>query len=116
MTRRKGELTPRSIDLGWPHQVALLEENCTGMPHYENVRRFAEALSVCSRHHRYRHADAWHLVFCFREKADAERFKERFGGEWSDPEKRRRLRREPDLDGSNKRKAVSQHSSFTFKK
>jgi hypothetical protein len=90
MGRRKGELTPNGIDRGWPHQIALHEDVCTGVPHYDIVREFAATLSVCARRHSYSHEGSWYQVFCFREKVDAEKFKERFGGEWFDPARRGR--------------------------
>ena len=33
MSRRKGEMTPASVDSGWPHQVALAEEHCQQVAH-----------------------------------------------------------------------------------
>ncbi|AMN44734.1 hypothetical protein RHPLAN_63250 [Rhodoplanes sp. Z2-YC6860] len=90
MGRRKGELSPSSIDRGWPHQVSLPEDECTGMPDYDIVRLFAEPLSVCSRGHRFRQNDRWYHVFCFQFREDAEKFKDRFGGEWFDPARRGR--------------------------
>jgi hypothetical protein len=54
------------------------------------VQTFAATLSLCSRRHTYNDKDRWHRVFCFKEKADAQTFKDRFGGEWFDPTRRGR--------------------------
>jgi len=90
MGRRKGELSPAGIDRGWPYQIALPESVCTGLSRYETARTFAATLSVCSRGHAFVDKDVWHQVFCFSEKADAQTFKDRFGGEWFDPARRGR--------------------------
>jgi hypothetical protein len=90
MGRRKGELSPGQVDREYPHQIALHEDLCTGSPQYETVREFARRLTVSHRGHTFFRDDAWHNVFCFREKADAEAFHARFGGEWFDPSTRGR--------------------------
>jgi hypothetical protein len=92
MGRRKGELTSAGIDRGWPHQIALLSSECEGENH-DPVRTFADALSACTRGHKFFHNDKWHRVFCFAEKTDAEKFQAKFGGEWFDPARRGRGKR-----------------------
>jgi hypothetical protein len=92
MSRRKGELTPNAVDRGWPHQVALPEDACCG-EHHATVLEFNRTLSVAPRGHTFFRDDKWHNVFCFAERADAEKFLVRFGGEWFDPSTRGRGKR-----------------------
>lgn len=94
MVRRKGELSNDGIDGGWPHQVALPADVCTGRSY--NVKHdFCRGLSLCVRGHSFRRDDRDYLVFCFAEAAHAESFRKEFGGEIVDPAKRlwRRPRR-----------------------
>ena len=76
---QKGELSAAGVDRGWPYQVAL-----PAAAHSKNFRvieKFCESLSKCPRGHCVVRDDAYWNVFCFSEKADAEKFKLRFGGE-----------------------------------
>jgi hypothetical protein len=84
---RKGELSKGTIDRDWPHQVALPAYRCTGH-NYVTIRLFCEGLSLCTRGHSFRRDDIDMTVFCFAERAHAEQFKERFGGEFIDPKSR----------------------------
>ena len=84
---RKGELSKRTIDRDWPHQVALPAERCLG-GNYVTIRLFCEGLSMCTRGHSFRRDDADINVFCFAEREHAEKFRERFGGEILDPKDR----------------------------
>jgi hypothetical protein len=86
MAYRKGELSKAAINRKWPHQVALRADLCRGHD-YRTIRYFCEveALSLCPRGHSFRRDDEWHEVFCFAERAHAERFRARFGGEFIDP-------------------------------
>ena len=83
MVRRKGELSKAAIDRGWPHQVALPAESCTGKNHTIH-RAFCKGLglSLCERGHSYRRDDKDFHVFCFAEREPAETFLMHFGGEW----------------------------------
>jgi hypothetical protein len=84
---RKGELSKGTIDREWPHQVALRADRCTGH-NYVTIRLFCERLSLCSRGHSF-HRDSIDMnVFCFAERAHAEKFQVRFGGEFIDPKSR----------------------------
>ena len=86
--RRKGELSRAAIDREWPHQVALPAKISLG-DGYKVVHDFCKELSLCRRGHSVIGPDNdWWNVYCFAEKEHAEKFKERFGGEWFDPEKR----------------------------
>ena len=89
MSRRKGELSPAGVDRDWPHQIMVPADEVLNQ-NYEAARTFCADLSLCPRGHSIFKDDRWHRVFCFSEKADAEKFHERFGGEWFDPATRRR--------------------------
>jgi hypothetical protein len=84
---RKGELSKGTIDRQWPHQVALPASRCTGH-NYVTIRLFCEDLSLCTRGHTFRRGDLDMNVFCFAERGHAERFRDRFGGEFVDPKDR----------------------------
>ena len=87
MVYRKGELSKGTIDRDWPHQVALPAHRCTGH-NYVTMRLFCEGLSLCSRGHCFRRDGIDMNVFCFTERADAEQFQTRFGGEFINPKDR----------------------------
>lgn len=104
MGRRKGELSSGRIDREFPHQVMVLASDCAGMAGEEKQRLALEGLSVCTRHHSVVKDDEWRLIFCFADKAHADTFRERFGGEpfdltsrgrgskwavWREPKRRR---------------------------
>jgi hypothetical protein len=84
---RKGELGKEMIDRDWPHQVALPACRLVG-ENYVTVHVFCERLSLCPRGHSFHRNDRDFTVFCFAERAHAERFQARFGGEFIDPKKR----------------------------
>ena len=87
MVYRKGELSKGTMDRQWPHQVALPAARCSGH-NYVTIRLFCEGLSLCSRTHSFRRGDTDMLVFCFAERDHAERFRDRFGGDFIDPKHR----------------------------
>jgi len=86
---RKGEHSKSTIDRDWPHQVALPAERCIG-GNYVTIRLFCEGLSLCSRGHSFRRDDIDMNVFCFALRTHAEQFRDRFGGEFIDPQSRPR--------------------------
>jgi hypothetical protein len=88
MSRRKGELSPVAMDRGWPHQVALPYDQCTGK-NYNPPHAFIRGLSVCCRNHITMHEDEKYLVFCFADIEDALQFKEAFKGVLFYPEDRK---------------------------
>lgn len=90
--RHKGTLSNSAIDRGWPHQVALPEHAYLGH-RYRTLHYFvmSERLTLAPIGHSFRRDDTWYSVFCFAEREHAERFREKFGGEWIDPSKRPRL-------------------------
>jgi hypothetical protein len=61
--------------------------HCTG-GNYVTIRQFCEPLSLCPRTHSFRRDDHDMLVFCFADRADAEQFRNHFGGEFIDPKSR----------------------------
>jgi hypothetical protein len=75
------------MDRQWPHQVALRAAQCTGH-NYVTIRLFCEGLSLSRRTHSFRRDDADMLVFCFAGRAHAEQFRDRFSGEFMDPQSR----------------------------
>jgi hypothetical protein len=81
---RKGELSKGTIDREWPHQVTLRADHCAGH-NYVTIHLFCEGLSLCPRGHSFRRDDIDMTVFCFAERAHADQFRERFGGEFIDP-------------------------------
>lgn len=85
--RRKGELSPSRVDREWPHQIMLPSDDVSGQ-NYKVIHEFCADLSLCPRGHSIHREDRWHHVFCFAEKADAEKFHACFGGEWFDPTRR----------------------------
>ena len=87
MVYRKGELSKGMIDRQWPHQVALRGDHCAGH-NYVTIRLFCERVSLCQRGHTFRRDDIDMNVFCFAERAHAEQFQARFGGEFIDPKNR----------------------------
>jgi len=88
MGRRKGEMTPASIDRGWPHQVAVPEGQCR--VDHAAMREFCRDLSLCPRGHSVRFAGMHLQVFCFAQAEHAAAFLARFGGEPFDPRERGR--------------------------
>lgn len=87
MSARKGELTAAAIYRGWPFQIALDGALCTGK---QSEDEFCKGLSRCVRGHSLFHDDKTFVVRCFSLKEDAEKFLNRFGGEWFDPRERGR--------------------------
>ena len=80
MVKRKGELSQRTIDREWPHQVAVVAETCRG-DGYLTTHYFCEGLSLCPRHRYFWRDDRDCVVFCFAEVAHAHSFRQRFNGE-----------------------------------
>lgn len=89
MVYRKGELNKAAINRGWPHQVALPAESCTGK-NYTIHHAFCKGLnlSLCDRGHSFRRNDSDFNVFCFAMREDALTFLTHFGGEFVDLKER----------------------------
>ena len=87
MVYRRGELSKAAIDRHWPHQVALPAYRCTG-GNFVTIHLFCVDLSLCPRGHSFYRDGMDMNVFCFAERAHAELFQERFGGEFIDPKDR----------------------------
>ena len=81
MANRKGELNKRAVNTGWPYQVALPADACTG-GRYDVVHDYCRGLSMCARGHYFRRDDIGYNVFCFATKEHAEIFRDKFCGEW----------------------------------
>jgi hypothetical protein len=89
MARRRGELSGRKIDRDWPYQVAIRADQVGG-ENYHIKHEFCRVLSLAPRGHSVRRGDKDYVVFCFADRAHAELFQERFGGEHFDPKDRGR--------------------------
>jgi hypothetical protein len=86
--RRKVEISAGRMDREYPHQIII---PCTFLSgSYMFARYFCEGLSVAPRTHSVVREDEWHTVFCFGVREDAEKFRQRFGGEVFDPKTRGR--------------------------
>lgn len=84
--RRKGELSSADIDRGWPYQVVLPARLCEGGG-CDEIHDFCKDLTLCARGHAVYDGE-WFHVYCFSDPADAEKFKQRFGGERFNPNER----------------------------
>jgi hypothetical protein len=82
-------LSGSQLDRLYPHQIVVSCEILRG-GNYHFIHYFCEGLSVAPRGHSVVKNDEWHHVFCFRLQADAEKFQQRFGGEWFVPAMRGR--------------------------
>jgi hypothetical protein len=89
--RRKGELSPSEINRKWPHQVVLPARACEGGG-YNEIHEICKDLSLCARGHAVCHDNEWYHIYCFADVADAEKFKQRFGGEMFNPSEKGRGR------------------------
>jgi hypothetical protein len=89
MTRRKGEISQRSIDKSHPHQVAMPSRITEGKALTE-VLAFGQARSLAPRRPCFFRNHEYWTVWCFAEQEDAEAFRERFGGEVMAPADRPR--------------------------
>ena len=67
--------------------MALPAYRCSG-GNYVTIRLFCKDLSLCDRGHSFYRDGMDMNVFCFAERAHAEQFRERFGGEFIDPKDR----------------------------
>jgi hypothetical protein len=86
--RRKGELSPAAIDRGWPHQV-VLPARLSERGGYNEIHEFCQGMTLCNRGHAVFDGE-WFHVYCFEKPENAEKFKQRFGGETFDPSQRGR--------------------------
>jgi hypothetical protein len=89
MTRRKGELSSRKIDRDWPYQVAIRADQVAG-ENYDIKREFCRGLTLAPRGHSVRRDQTDYIAFCFADRAHAELFRDRFGGEHFNPKDRGR--------------------------
>lgn len=92
MIVRKDELTHGAIDRKFPHQVELpIPSGGFGML-LDDMNGFCgeQRLKVAPRKRMLRRDDFYFVRLCFAEPTDAERFRERFGGNiFTVPTKRR---------------------------
>ena len=88
MIRRKGELSPATIDQGWPFQIAL-PASASQNGGYAAIHAFCKDLTLCPRGHSV-FRNEWFNIYCFAEREHAEQFMARFGGQPFDPRDRGR--------------------------
>jgi hypothetical protein len=81
MTRSRGGTTRSLLDRNWPHQVALPAENLRGAENSTPIYALAKELAGEPRRYRLERDGRELVVFCFAERAHAQAFAERFGGE-----------------------------------
>lgn len=79
MSRSRSELSPSAIDLGWPHQVAIPGDRCSGK-FFDIHREFCRNLSLCSMGHSLSHKSVSYRVFCFADPDHATAFLQAFEG------------------------------------
>jgi hypothetical protein len=75
----KPQLSAKTIDRDWPHQVALLADQVIGESH-RTTHEFCHELSLCPRGHTVRRDNTTYSVFCFADPSHADEFRGRFGG------------------------------------
>jgi hypothetical protein len=83
---RKGELHDWQVDRDWPHQVALPSSQMVA--EFNAIMAFCEDLSLSVRGHWFRRNGEDWVVKCFAKREDADKFAQRFGGEYMTPETR----------------------------
>lgn len=89
MVYRKGELSKRALNAGWPYQVALRALECQEQYHrHEAIVAGCKARSHAPRGHSVVHDGSWWNIHCFADPADAAWFMATFGGEPFDPRDR----------------------------
>jgi len=76
--RRKGELSPAGIDRGWPHQVAIRDDDGQYLGHIPAIGPMS---SLCEREHKVSDGRHRYRVFCFSDRGQAERCRDLLGGE-----------------------------------
>ena len=79
MVYRKGELSKRTMDKEWPHQVAHHTPG-GGWKRFHELEVFCHAVVACPRFHSLAEWGLHHTIFCFREAVHAEDFIACFGG------------------------------------
>ena len=75
------ELSDEEIDRRFPHQVILDAAYYSGH-NFRLVLAFCVGLSLAPRGHVVLRGKAWHFVFCFAKRDDAEKILTRFNGRW----------------------------------
>lgn len=110
MIYRKGELSPAMVDRGWPYQVALPARVSQGGG-YQAICAFCNDLSLCPRGHSVFHDGQWFNVYCFAERADAEKLMQKFGGETFDL----RIPTKPAMDSERRRPPVPIEAGRAFR-
>lgn len=79
MSRPRGQPSPTAVDHGWPHQVALPVDRCTGK-NRDAAYEIMKGLSAHWKPHDVTDGQDGYHVFCFSLLEDALHFKEACGG------------------------------------
>lgn len=87
MSKRKGQMSQSTINRLWPYQVAILAVEYRG-PMKGAIDEFCKPYPESSSPHQVHYEGEGYLVKCFPEKAIADEFVRRFGGEPLDPRDR----------------------------
>lgn len=87
MNKRKGQMSQAEINRRWPHQIAIPAEICRG-PLRPAIIEFCKPYPDSGSPFQLHHEGQSYLVKCFPEKAIADEFIRRFGGEPFDPAER----------------------------
>lgn len=77
--RRKNEMSYRTVDREWPHQVAVPAER-TRQRIFDEVMPFCAGFSMSPRSQSVRHDGIDYNIWCFADPEHARLFKEHFGG------------------------------------
>ena len=85
MSRRKGELSNAAIDRQWPHQIALKAPLGKRLP---DILEFCRRCGAAPRHPSFRRGDEDWACIAFKDEADAQAFRDRFGGQPMEPKDR----------------------------
>lgn len=87
MSKRKGQMSQTTINRLWPHQVAILADIYRG-PLKPEIDAFCKPYPHSGAPFQLHYEGQSYLVKCFSEKAIADEFMTRFGGELFDPRER----------------------------
>src|SRR5262245_11140029 len=80
MTRARGQSSQTLLDREFSHRVLVLAESVSGKK-LDNVDAFHTARNIPTKKRSIRKDDVWWTLYCFAKRADAEAFRDLFGGE-----------------------------------
>jgi hypothetical protein len=83
MSEFNDEPAKSAIDKDWPYQVAFPAALCQGTAGLV-MHDFCKDLKMCEVHYAFRRHGTEYWVYCFADRAEAEKFRRRFNGEFID--------------------------------